>query len=432
MFAYGWKRCDLAGANCVALGPFAAASYTIQPSDAGSTLRATVTATNGGGNQTATSAATAPIEALAPPGTLGNTTVGSSSNLGWGGFIDTSGPYTLSAASSVLKMSGYVRGGSASEDIRTVIYADGGTNNPGNLVAVSKPTTIAANQAPGWVDFNFDGTPVLPAGTYWLGYWYSTTSVREYYTTSANAGRYRAVPYSPTADPVSPYGTSAAYDVSFSLYAVVQTGGPGAGEMLGRTAVGGRMTRGGANFLDVSGPYAVSAAVRVSKFSGFLAGGSVKSALRAVVYADEGGSPGGLVGVSDEVTVGASAPPGWVDFVFPVRWCLVRVGTGSVTGMAVVMRWSTTTLSMGVSGTRRLRIRRPVRLRVGSAWPASPAAPTPSTQASARPTRNPARAAAGGSRSRAGTVRGCGGSVRRGRRAGVVRRASSSGGSVRS
>ena len=67
-YAYQWKRCDSAGANCAAVSGATASSYAVVAADVGATLRATVTATNGGGTGTATSAQTALVAAaLAAP-----------------------------------------------------------------------------------------------------------------------------------------------------------------------------------------------------------------------------------------------------------------------------------------------------------------------------------------------------------------------------
>jgi hypothetical protein len=72
-YAYEWRRCDSSGATCAAVGT--GASYTLVAGDAGSTLRAAVTATNGAGSTTAVSAPTAivtqPVTGDSPPVTAG-------------------------------------------------------------------------------------------------------------------------------------------------------------------------------------------------------------------------------------------------------------------------------------------------------------------------------------------------------------------------
>jgi hypothetical protein len=67
-YAYAWKRCDSAGANCSAVSGASGAQYSLGAADVGKTLRVTVTATNGAGSSSATSAASAVVSpAPAPP-----------------------------------------------------------------------------------------------------------------------------------------------------------------------------------------------------------------------------------------------------------------------------------------------------------------------------------------------------------------------------
>jgi hypothetical protein len=69
-YAFQWKRCDSAGANCGDIGNATGSSYTPVSADAGSTVRLTVAATNAGGTTLAVSAATSTIAAApAPPPT---------------------------------------------------------------------------------------------------------------------------------------------------------------------------------------------------------------------------------------------------------------------------------------------------------------------------------------------------------------------------
>ena len=48
-----------------------------------------------------------------------------------------------------------------------------------------------------------------------------------------------------------------------------------------------------------------------------LGAGSGSQPVRAVMYANSGGNPGALLGVSNAVTVTAGQAWGWVDFTFP-------------------------------------------------------------------------------------------------------------------
>jgi hypothetical protein len=70
-YSYAWRRCDAAGASCTAIAGATAQSYTLTSADAGLTIQVAVTARNGRGSATATSA---PSSQVAPaPGSPTNT-----------------------------------------------------------------------------------------------------------------------------------------------------------------------------------------------------------------------------------------------------------------------------------------------------------------------------------------------------------------------
>jgi hypothetical protein len=66
-YAYQWRRCDSAGANCAALSGATAQTYPVGSADVGSTLQVAVSASNSGGLSTATSTATAVVQSAPPP-----------------------------------------------------------------------------------------------------------------------------------------------------------------------------------------------------------------------------------------------------------------------------------------------------------------------------------------------------------------------------
>ena len=103
--------------------------------------------------------------------------------------------------------------------LRAVIYADNGKNAPGAFVAASNQVSVAAGAGSGWVDFPFAaGGPTLPAGSYWVGYWFGST-VGVYYDNAGGAGRYVAAPYSASAAPPASFGSGAGSSIGLSLYA---------------------------------------------------------------------------------------------------------------------------------------------------------------------------------------------------------------------
>jgi hypothetical protein len=69
-FAYQWRRCDASGGGCVDIGGATSSSYGVVSGDVGSTLRAVVTASNGGGSGSATSAQTAVVVAGSSSGSM--------------------------------------------------------------------------------------------------------------------------------------------------------------------------------------------------------------------------------------------------------------------------------------------------------------------------------------------------------------------------
>jgi hypothetical protein len=62
-YAYQWRRCDVAGGTCADIVGAENATYTLKPDDVGSTIRLSVTGSNGAGSVTAVSTATAVIAA---------------------------------------------------------------------------------------------------------------------------------------------------------------------------------------------------------------------------------------------------------------------------------------------------------------------------------------------------------------------------------
>ena len=224
-FAYEWRRCDATGAGCAAVAGATAASYTLVPADAGHTLRIAVTASNTAGSATAVSAATAVVSAGGTEGSFGQAQVGTLVDGGGAGYLDLSGPYALGSTVSVTRLSGYMAGGSAVSRMRGLIYTNNG-GQPGTLVAVSSEISIAAAAAATWVSLPFTSPVTLPAGSYWLGYWYADGNGRRYYTDTTGAERYKPATYSATANPPTTFGTASTSTSNYSLIAVYDTGQP--------------------------------------------------------------------------------------------------------------------------------------------------------------------------------------------------------------
>ncbi len=289
---------------------------------------------------------------------LGQTSVGALRTRGGANYLDASGPYTLVTAAKVGKLTGYLSGGSSSTKLRAVIYADR-AGAPGGRVGATREVTLPAGAAPGWVDFTFREPLALAPGQYWLGYWYGGKQFYAYYDSIAGSERLAPADYSSDGNPPSPYGASLSSACAYSLYAsytglstsaginlsppllasipepspplasipeppplppvvspAAMTVSSSASTLFGPTSIGALRTRSGANYLDASGPYTLATAAKVRKLAGYLSGGNSSTKLRAVIYADRAGAPGGRVGATREVTLPAGAAPGWVDFTF--------------------------------------------------------------------------------------------------------------------
>jgi len=86
----------------------------------------------------------------------------------------------------------------------------------------------------------------------------------------------------------------------------------------GLSSVGVNVDRGVADRKRVD-HFQLSVAGSVSKLTMYLAptGKSGQQVLEGVIYADQSGSPGGLLAVSRELTFQSTDTPGWYDLIFP-------------------------------------------------------------------------------------------------------------------
>jgi glucose/arabinose dehydrogenase len=141
---------------------------------------------------------------------------------------------------------------------------------------------------------------------------------------------------------IQPTYQSANLNLCNSLYSGGSTSGT-----FGTTTPGASIDTASANLKEVSKYTAVAG--NVTKLTGYVSGlgaatGSQK--IKAVIYADSGGNPGALLGVSNEVTMNAGTAWAWKDFTFanPVA---VQAGTiwmgyiASTTGELTQLRYDT-------------------------------------------------------------------------------------------
>ncbi len=162
LYAYQWRRCDAGGGACSDIGSALDQSYAVSPADVDATLRVDVTAINGGGGTTATSAPTALVAPPAPkntglPAISGRARVGETLSAtigGWSGLgplayafawlrcdVDGSACTSLGAAGSTYVVT--------STDVgRTLRAAVTATNRGGATAASSAPTAAVAPVPP--------------------------------------------------------------------------------------------------------------------------------------------------------------------------------------------------------------------------------------------------------------------------------------------
>jgi hypothetical protein len=164
----------------------------------------------------------AALRHAADTGTFGQTQVGTLVDWGGPSWLDVSGPYTVSSAVSVTKLTAYVAGGPTVSHLRGVIYTDS-AGKPGAFAAVTPALTINANQTAGWVDLTFTSPGMLPAGSYWLGYWYADYQSRHSYLNITGSERYAPATYSATGNPPGSFPAAGTSASSYSLYATYTT-----------------------------------------------------------------------------------------------------------------------------------------------------------------------------------------------------------------
>jgi PKD repeat protein len=192
----------------------------------------------------------------------------------------------------------------------------GGTNNPPTAVASASPTS---GTAPLTVNFDGSGSSDPDAG--------DTISYSWDLNGDGTFGDATA------AKPSYTYGSGGTYTVKLKVtdnhgsatvsapitITVTQSGGT---STFGTTQPGTLVDGASANYKEVS-KFTAPQAGSVTKLTGYLSGlasyrpPSGNQVIRAVLYADSGGNPGALLGVSNQVTVTSGQAWGWVDFTFP-------------------------------------------------------------------------------------------------------------------
>jgi hypothetical protein len=224
--------------------------------------------------------------------------------------------------------------------IEGVLYGDS-KGAPGALLGVTEAISFKSTAAPGWYHLAF-ATPIkVNRGQYWIGIITGAAGkvASESFTSVDSAEVFNTNRY--TSGPSNPFGKVTSGDEQMSLYATYVPAGP---QQLGKTSVG-KSSDALAADRKRANRYLLPVAGSISKLSMYLAptGTSGEQVLEGVVYADSGGKPGGLLGVSQPLTFKKAQRPGWYDLAFasPLElapgacWIGVFSGaTAKVTGFA--------------------------------------------------------------------------------------------------
>jgi hypothetical protein len=218
-YAYQWRRCDATGSACTDIASATSASYVLTAADVGSTLRVAVTATNGGGSSSATSAQTAVVA-----GVFGFTTIGGNTDV-MGADRKRVVHFQLPQAGGVSKLTMYLAPTSTSgqQQIAGVIYSDA-AGAPGSLLATSNQLTFHSTDAAGWYDLVFPSSVALPAGTYWIGLISGATGNVTGFRYSNVTGARALNTNSYTSGPTNPFGTATIDSEQMSIYATYVPG----------------------------------------------------------------------------------------------------------------------------------------------------------------------------------------------------------------
>lgn len=149
---------------------------------------------------------------------FGDSVAGRLTDAGHAGYLDVAGPYAVRTKVRVHQLSGYLAGGAGVSHLRAVIYRDA-RGRPGALVAVTREAAVAADRPAGWTNLTLPVAVILPAGSYWLGYWYADGMSLHYYRSVTGAERFAVRAYSAKHRPPRNFPPAVKSDSRYSLYA---------------------------------------------------------------------------------------------------------------------------------------------------------------------------------------------------------------------
>jgi N,N-dimethylformamidase beta subunit-like, C-terminal len=381
-YGYQWRRCDTNGANCVDIGGATSSSYVLAAGDVGSTVRVVVTASNSAGSSGATSAQTAVVQA--PPVAPVNTSLPTISGTAQQGQTLTASPGSWSGTAPIsyayqwrrcdtngancvdivpFTAQTYVLAASdVGSTVRVVVRA---SNSAGSSSATSAQTAVV------------QGTPVAPVNTSAPtvsgtavqaqmlmaspGSWSGTAPISYAYqwrdcdgsgNNCANIAGATSSSYVLAAGDVgstvrvvvTASNSAGSSSATSAQTAVVQAGGT-----FGLTTIGANTDKMLANRKRVN-TFPLTVAGSVWKLTMYLTptGTSGQQVLEGVIYANQAGAPGALLGVSNQLTFHSTDPAGWYDVTFasPVALTAGTYWIGVITGSSnnvIGFRWKSVT-----------------------------------------------------------------------------------------
>jgi len=240
--------------------------------------------------------------------------------------------YTLSQATTIKSIKWYTASYSGTGKAKAVVYADD-AGTPGALLATSQEVT-GIDTTPAWHTATFDPLVDLPPGDYWLGVIAGDQRQARYYD-PGGASQAAVAPDTYADGPANPFGDVGIWnDYKVSIYAVAadwpdwtDTGETARAVACatGYDGTGFGGTSGSSGPLNIQADHKAASKFTLDRDKAVTSIGVRGSAdtatcrLKAVIYEDDAGAPGDLLGTSQEITV----TPGYdayhyLPFVTPV------------------------------------------------------------------------------------------------------------------
>jgi hypothetical protein len=366
-YAYQWLRCDSAGANCAPISTATSQIYVPVVGDVGHKLTVQETASNGSAaSSPASSSATAAVlpaspTNIEPPTISGTAQQGQTLTEHHGTWTNEATSYSYQWLQCEALGKGCLPISGAKAQTYTAVAGDvghtievqesagnaGGTSGPASSSATASvlPPPAPANTALPTITGTAQQGQTLTAHN---GTWTNEPTSFVYQWQRCDATGAKCSPIS--AATVQTY-TLAVADVGSTVRVAVTASNSGgnstptssaqtavvqqASTTFGKTSIGASSDQ-FASDRKRANRYALAAAGSLSKLSIYLAPTATagQQLLKGVVYADSGGAPGALLGVTEQLTFKSTSSAGWYDMSFssPLKLAAGNYWLGVITG----------------------------------------------------------------------------------------------------